>query len=150
MSNVERPRERWVGSWRWRCMGILCICGIVCIVVATPPIPPLPLPLFFCGKWQQRNLRLLVNAAAATIKKEVTRILPKRGGWWRGGRGLKKRLTQNGAGQQEGRCIAYHGHTIIIYCNRICPKGTRHFPLPTCHSPLAGSIVAAGSGRVIR
>lgn len=94
MSNVERWVRWVVVDVGWWLVGGGVVLFVFCAFVALFALllqNPLPTvarqhPLFFCGKWQQRNLRLLVNAAAATIKKEATRVKERPGGGLRGKR----------------------------------------------------------------
>jgi len=59
----------WLGGW----VVLLVFCAFVALFALLLPTHRAHHhhPLFFCGKWQQRNLRLLVNAAAATIKNVI-------------------------------------------------------------------------------
>jgi len=68
----------WLGGW----VVLLVFCAFVALFALLLPTHRAHHhhPLFFCGKWQQRNLRLLVNAAAATIKKEAARVKAGGGG----------------------------------------------------------------------
>lgn len=142
MSNVERWVRWVVVDVGWWLVGGGVVLFVFCAFVALFALllqNPLPTvarqhPLFFCGKWQQRNLRLLVNAAAATIKKEATRVKERPGGGLRG----KRQRSQHP--YPLPRYHQHHSPARLSFIATACARGKRKMS--------DGAIVKAGNSLI--